>query len=110
MSDNTTTEPKKSNGLVAQFGPEARVAETDMVYKLKTAIDQRGRYAYRLNDMASGFAAGRGVTPMEARAEIETSFRKTFGKSPQEYLDAHYEQLREHSSKLAASKGRGGGR
>ena len=45
MSDNTTTESKKSNGLVAQFGPEARVAETDMVYKLKTAIDQRGRYA-----------------------------------------------------------------
>jgi len=60
--------------------------------------------------MAAGFAAGRGVTPMEARAEIESSFRKTIGKSPQEYLDNHYEQLREQSGKLAPTKSRGRGR
>jgi len=71
-------------------------AEQDMLYRLKSAIDGRGRYAYRLNDMASGYAAAHGMPATVARMEIEKKFTDQFGKSPQEYLDRHYEEMREN--------------
>ncbi len=71
-------------------------AEQDMLYRLKSAIDGRGRYAYRLNDMASGYAAANGMPATVARMEIERKFTDQFGKSPQEYLDRHYEEMREN--------------
>ncbi len=69
-------------------------SEQDMLYRLKAAIDSRGRYSYRLQDMASGYAAGKGITATAARMEIERGFTDQFGHSPQEYLDRHYEEMR----------------
>lgn len=95
---------KKNNGAagdgsVAEVqgaaGADLSPAMMKLVYKLKGAIDQRGRYAFRLNDMAAGFAAGQGVSAMKARSEIERAFTGAFGQSTQAYLDNHYNQLRE---------------
>ena len=69
--------------------------EQEMILRLKTAIDDRGRYSYRLNDIAAGYAAGKGVSTTQARVHIEESFERQVGQSPQEYLDAHYAQLRQ---------------
>lgn len=55
--------------------------------KLKLAIDQRGQYAYKLNDFATGYAAGKGISSTEARQQIEEQFRRDIGHSPKEYLD-----------------------
>lgn len=71
-------------------------AEQDMLYRLKSAIDGRGRYAYRLNDMASGYAAAKNLPATVARMEIEKKFTDQFGKTPQEYLDRHYQEMREN--------------
>jgi len=70
--------------------------DQELVYRLKSAIDQRGRYSFRLNDMAAGFAAGQGVSNAEARRSIEDKFTAQLGQSPQEYLDQHYEHRRQN--------------
>jgi hypothetical protein len=70
-------------------------AEQEMLFKLKGAIDQHGRYSYRLNDLSTGYAAGRGVPIMSARHAIEHKFEQEFGISPKMYLDQHYEERRE---------------
>jgi hypothetical protein len=100
MSDTTQTptEPTRSNGHdtgAANQQPEQDSTDQQMVYGLKTAIDQRGRYSYRLNDMALGFAAGKQTSTLAARAEIEDRFTQSIGRSPQEYLNEHYRQLKD---------------
>ena len=94
MSD--TENNVKTNGHTDPRTPHTADPEQEMLYKLKAAIDQRGRYAYRLNDMAAGYAAGRGISAMTARIEIENRFAETFGHSPHKYLEYHYDQLREN--------------
>ena len=64
-----------------------RTPDQDLVHRLKTAIDQRGRYAFRLDDMAHGYAAGQGVSFTEARKVIEMRFEQEFGRTPHAYLD-----------------------
>lgn len=81
--------------------------ETDMLYRLKGAIDQNGRYSYRLNDMASGLSAGAGISTTEARYEIEEKFSNQFGVSPHEYLERQFSQRDELKREHGRSKGRG---
>ncbi len=75
-------EKRKSPGEMNQ--------DQELVLKLKIAIDQRGRYSYRLDDMASGYAAGKGISLSDAKRSIEDRFRREVGQTPQEYLDARY--------------------
>ena len=65
--------------------------EQELIYRLKTAIDDRGRYSFRLNDMAAGLAIGRGVSKDVARQAIEKSFEDHVGVSPKQYLDRHFQ-------------------
>lgn len=90
----TTPTPATGVGPTQGQPPELR-PEQELDYRLKGAIDQRGRYSFRLDDMAAGFAAGRNVTHAEARKSIEDSFTRQFGQRPQDYLDQHYDQRRE---------------
>lgn len=79
-------------------------AEQELVFQLKTAIDQRGRYSYRLNDMAAGYAAGKKVSVMKARTLIEESFERHTGQSPQQYLDQHYTELKQSRPREGRSR------
>jgi hypothetical protein len=89
-TNGTTQAGRSSNGAGTELHPDQ-----ELVYRLKTAIDQRGRYSFRLDDMAAGFAAGQGISNAAARRAIEDRFTQQMGQSPQEYLDRHYDERRE---------------
>jgi len=82
-------------------------AELDMLYKLKSGIDQNGSFKYRLNDLSTGYAAGRGVNAMEARAEIIQKFEKQFGKDPMDYMNDLYQKRQEMTQGNGRSSRRG---
>ena len=86
------------------IAPE-RTPEQDLVHRLKTAIDQRGRYAFRLDDMSSGYAAGQGIPFADARKAIEARFEQEFGRIPHAYLDRHYAERRESAGKAPLDRG-----
>jgi hypothetical protein len=94
MESKQNAEPtdERSNGSAHETSPQAFGPDQELVYRLKSAIDQRGRYSFRLNDMAAGFAAGKQTSNAEARRSIEDKFTEHTGQSPQEYLDHHYAQ------------------
>lgn len=81
-----------------------RTPDQDLVHRLKTAIDQRGRYAFRLDDMAHGYAAGQSVSFADARKAIEARFEQEFGRTPHAYLDRHYANQRESAEKAAPER------
>lgn len=91
-TDAARDTPRETNA------PE-RTPDQDLVHRLKTAIDQRGRYAFRLDDMAHGYAAGQSVSFAEARKAIEARFEKEFGRAPHAYLDRHYASRRESAQR-----------
>lgn len=66
----------------------------ELIFRLKAAIDQRGRYSDCLNDLATGYAAGRKIAPAKARVEIEKHFQMIFGQTPHAYLEKNYEALK----------------
>ena len=98
------TPERSSNGQATDVHPDQ-----ELVYRLKSAIDQRGRYSFRLNDIAAGFASGRSVTPATARQTIEKSFTEQFGLSPQQYLDRHYDERRLLGNEISRSRQRNNG-
>lgn len=83
--------------------------DQELVYRLKSAIDQRGRYSFRLDDMASGMAAGRGISNTAARTLIENRFTEQMGMSPQQYLDHHYNEQRRQGTELETTRARNNG-
>ena len=90
MQPEKTTARGMANQAMDHSSAPSMSAEQEMVFKLKMAIDERGRYSYRLNDMASGFAAGKGVSVSEARGSIESEFERQIGTSPKQYLDQRF--------------------
>lgn len=93
-----TPEAHIPSPVKVNFAPE-RTPDQHLVHRLRGAIDKTGRYSYRLNDMAAGYGAARGVKASEARQGIEQIFTQEFGMSPHQYLDRHYALQREQSSK-----------
>ena len=78
--------------------------DQELAYRLKSAIDQKGRYSFRLNDLAAGFASGRNVSHTMARQTIEKQFSEQMGMSPQEYLDRHYAERRQKLQEIERSR------
>lgn len=110
MQDRNTTETgpgpetspeRKPNGQAPDLHPDQ-----ELVYRIKSSIDQRGRYSFRLNDMAAGFASGRGVTNTAARTTIENRFTEQMGMTPQEYLDKHYDERRAQGMEVRPARQR----
>lgn len=99
-----STPERSTNGQATDLHPDQ-----ELVYRLKSAIDQRGRYSFRLNDIAAGFASGRNVTPTTARQTIEKSFIEQLGLSPQQYLDRHYDERRQQGQEVTRSRQRNNG-
>lgn len=60
-----------------------------MVHRLQDAIDDRGRYSYQLRDLATGYAAAKGITEYAAKLEIGAVFEKEIGVTLKQYLDEH---------------------
>jgi hypothetical protein len=83
------------------------VTHQELAYKIKGAIDQRGRYSYKLSDMASGLAAGTGKTQAEARQVIEDEFKKQTGHSPMDYLERQYAIRKQNEQNRGNSRGQG---
>jgi|GEM_PF-3403094 len=94
----------EANGT--ELSPAAQ-AEQDMLYKLKSGIDQNGSYKYRLNDLSTGFGAGRGINVVDARTEIIEKFEKQFGKDPYKYMNDLFEKRQEMTQSNGRSSGRG---
>lgn len=91
-----TPEAHIPSPVKVNFAPE-RTPDQHLVHRLRGAIDKTGRYSYRLNDMAAGYGAARGVKASEARQGIEQIFVQEFGMSPHQYLDRHYAARRENA-------------
>lgn len=70
--------------------------EQELVSHLKSIIDRDGKYSYRLDDIAAGFAAGRGVSHLQARMEIEHQFTNNYGSSPKQYMDKRYQEIQQY--------------
>lgn len=102
--DHEHPEERQHNGNGRELTPDQ-----ELVYRIKAAIDARGRYAFRLGDMAAGFAAGRDVSPTMARQTIENRFKEQVGLSPKEYLDRHYDELREQGIEVRPERQRNNG-
>lgn len=102
MDENNNSEQSVSN--TANLNSVKVDPVHDLVFTIKANIDQHGKYKYRLNDMAMGYAAATGTTSFQAKAEIEDKFTQSFGRSPHEYLERHYNQLRETSQSRKASR------
>ena len=98
---NSGNTQQRGNGNAPELHPDQ-----ELVYRLKAAIDQRGRYSFRLNDMAAGFAAGQGISNAAARRAIEDRFTDQVGRSPQEYLDKHYDERRQQGQETVRSRSR----
>lgn len=92
---------RKPNGHAPDLHPDQ-----ELVYRIKSSIDQRGRYSFRLADMSAGFASGRNVSPTMARQTIEKSFIEQLGLTPQQYLDKHYDERREQGLEVRPSRQR----
>lgn len=112
MHEKTDTGHAQHNGNGAEHSTAAerngssaqRDPQQDLVYRLKTAIDQRGRYSFRLDDMAAGYAAGQGISASNARRAIEERFTAQFGHSPHEYLEQHYAERREEKDRSSLDR------
>lgn len=85
---NTAPElPNNAETDKASSISNGQFAENKMVSRLQDAIDDKGRYAYRLKDMAIGYAAAKGIKENEAKDEIKETFAKRMGVSLQGYLE-----------------------
>ena len=102
--ETSPTPEHKSNGQATEATDLH--PDQELVYRIKSSIDHRGRYSFRLNDMAAGFASGRHVTPTMARQTIEKQFMEQLGLSPQQYLDKHYDERREQGLEVRPSRQR----
>ena len=89
MTDTNTTLPLETDkGDDKTSGTSnGQFAEHKMVSRLQDAIDEKGRYAYRLKDIAIGYAAAKGIKENEAKDEIKASFQEKMGVSLQGYLE-----------------------
>lgn len=63
-----------------------------MMQRLKNSIERDGHFNEPLNDMAEGYAAGRGTSFFEAKNAIKDRFYEQQGMSPKEYLDKSYSE------------------
>ena len=61
-----------------------------MTMRLKISIERGGQFNDALNDMAEGYAAGRGIQFFDAKNEIKDRFFTQMKMSPKEYLDQNY--------------------
>lgn len=89
MTGNTTTlQTPQTNGAEKETSANnGQFATNKMVSRLQDAIDDKGRYAYRLKDIAIGYAAAKGIKENEAKDEIKATFQKQMGVSLQGYLE-----------------------
>ena len=84
------------NGSTNSLAVTSNAEERELVSRLKAIIDRSGKYSYRLDDMVAGFSAGRGITPMQARMEIEKQFVQTYQCSPKQYMDQRYQEMQQY--------------
>lgn len=103
QSNTNVTNVNGTNGNGAQPAKEMN-PDHDLVYRIKHAIDSRGRYSFRLQDMTAGFASGQGISNSAARQEIEDRFTAHVGLSPKDYLDKHYEERRKKTKEIEQTR------
>lgn len=80
MPEHEITQNRSTGGAHASRengGETYNTPEAELVHRLKAAIDDRGRYDFRLSDMSAGYAAAKGISPHAARHEIEDHFNPT---------------------------------
>ncbi|MGB0372113.1 MAG: hypothetical protein ACPGN3_12335 [Opitutales bacterium] len=87
-TQDTATASKPQLAQVASNAVE-RNAERKLVTRLQDSIDERGAYRYPLKDLATGYAAAKGITEPQARMEINQIFEKDTGIGMQAYLEQH---------------------
>lgn len=63
--------------------------DNKLASRLQDAIDERGRYSYKLKEYALGYAAGAGINEEEAKEKIKAIFEERIGVSIQSYLEQH---------------------
>lgn len=92
---HTTEEHAPGNGNSNGYDNAIRhnAAERKMVSRLQEAVDDRGRYSYRLKDLAIGYAAAQGCTEHAAKEKINDAFEREMGTTLQGYLEGHRAEL-----------------
>lgn len=92
---------KAPNGLDTKASLTSE--QKKIAYRLQDQIDEHGRYADYLKPIASGYAAGSGISEYEAKQEIGRQFEQEIGLSLKSYVE-NYRQERG----LSIDNGRGG--
>lgn len=66
--------------------------ESKLASRLQDAIDDRGRYSYKLKELSLGYAAGAGIKEEDAKEAVKAIFHERMGVSLQDYLTQHREE------------------
>ena len=72
LSTAAPSAQSQTNGIDSnetQRDERKSATERKLVSRLQDAIDDNGRYSYKLKDLSVGYAAGKGITENEAKAE-----------------------------------------
>jgi len=85
---NQNPKPVENKAVV---NPTQKALENKLTVALQESVDQRGKYGYKLNDLALGMAAGAGIKEVEAREQIKDIFENSLGVGLQDYLEQHRE-------------------
>lgn len=79
---------------------EVSTEQKQLTYELKKTIDTRGRYKYKLEDYSLAYAAGKGISPTEARNEIQENFNRDVGIGMKDYLEKKHRENAKAKMKL----------
>lgn len=88
MTTPTAENPTKTINAVTTDHSQLRT-ENKLASRLQDAIDERGRYSYKLKEYALGYAAGAGINEEDAKEKIKAVFQDRIGVSIQDYLEHH---------------------
>lgn len=77
----TPPEPQQTSELV--HTPQQR----KLVTKLQDSVDENGRYSNKLKDFSLGYAAGKGITELQAKSEVSKMFAREIGQDLPQYLE-----------------------
>ncbi|MCH6256470.1 hypothetical protein MLD52_07920 [Puniceicoccaceae bacterium K14] len=106
---------QNGNGLAGHDEMMSEHAFQSLIHRVKSGIDENGKYKDQMYDISAGYAAAKGLSIIAVKSQIEARFTQEFDISPRDYLDAHYDELRENGYDVAPqreprqtkSKGRG---
>lgn len=94
QSQQKAQEKTNGNAINAVPGQSVTEAELAVASRMKTAIDNKGKYSWQRDDMALGYAAKDNMDSFDAKDAIDDIFTKAFHCTPYDYMNRRYERIK----------------